>query len=888
MNRGDGREPVPGRAARSEKAGIVARPALLDRIGMSARVTVVSGPPGSGKTVLLRSWAGAADVTDRVGWVALGREERAPQRFWTSVVAALRDTAAGAELVQAVTAAPGLDGWELVERLLKDVAVLREPVWLVLDDVHELAREEVLYQLELLILRAPPELRFVLATRDDMPLGLHRLRLEGELSEIRAADLRLSRAEGRELLARAGLRLPDSVTDLLHERTEGWATGLRLAALSLAGRANPEDLAIDFSGSERTVAEYLLSEVLDRQPENVRKLLVFTSVLETVNGELADLLTGDQGGERVLLDLEQTNALTVAVDAGRTWFRYHRLFADLLRSELQRTAPSEVMRLHRIAAGWYVGHGSPVEAIRHARAAGDTQQAARLLADRWTALHLDGQTALAHELLAGFSRDQRAADAELAALAALDDLAVGHVDSAERNLLRADRCAASVPAGRGGQFQMLLGVARLVLARQRGDLPAVVARAAELRELVERAGTAVLVLGAELHALSLNSVGIAEVWAGRFAEAAAHLEQVLDVARRIGRPYLEFMSLAFLGVCVARDSPALSSQRCLEAMELARRHGWAGESAAGVACVTLGVACAWQARLGESEQWVLRAESAIRAETDPSAALGVRYARGLLEIARGRHIEAVKALESAETLAGGLDAPRYLLVPVRALSVLALVGLGETRSAESALTGTDERFRDCAEMRIAAAALLLARDEPQAAFDVIAPAADGSAAYLSLSHDSWHALAFLLKAAALHGLGDGGGAERALEDALDAAETVNALTAFLLCPFPDLMARHPAHRTSHGALVAEITGLLIARVDAGHAVGVEPLSEPLSGSELRVLRYLPTNLTAPEIAGELSVSLNTVKTHMRNIYAKLHVHSRAEAVERARFLGFLA
>ena len=879
---------MPGRAVRPEKAGIVARPALLDRIGASARVTVVSGPPGSGKTVLLRSWAGAAQVTDRVGWVALGREERAPQQFWISVVAALRDTAAGAELVQAVTAAPGLDGWELVERLLKDVAALREPVWLVLDDVHELAREEVLYQLELLMLRSPLELRFVLATRDEMPLGLHRLRLEGEVSEIRAADLRLSPSEGRELLARAGLRLPESVSDLLYQRTEGWAAGLRLAALSLAGRANPEDLAIDFSGSERTVAEYLLSEVLDRQPENVRRLLVYTSVLETVNGELADLLTGDQGGERVLLDLEQTNALTVAVDAGRTWFRYHRLLADLLQSELRRTAPSEVACLHRVAAAWYAEHGSPVEAIRHAQAAGDTQEAARLLADRWTALHLDGQAALAHELLAGFSREQRAADAELAALAASDDLALGHVDSAERNLLRAGHGAATVARERGGQFQMLLGIARLVLARQRGDLPAVVARAAELRDLVEHADTAVLFLGAELHALSLNSVGIAEVWAGRFVEAEAHLEQGLDVARRISRPYLEFLSLAFLAVCVARDSPALSSERSAEAMELARRHGWTGESAAGVTCVTLGIACAWQARLPESEQWVLRAESAIRAETDPSAALGVRYARGLLEMARGRNREAVKALESAETLAGGLDAPRYLRVPIRALLGLALVGLGETRYAESMLTEPDERFRDCAEMRIATATLLLAREKPQAALDVIAPAADGSAAYLSLSCDSWHALACLLKAAALDGLGDGGGAERALEDALDAAETVNALTAFLLFPVPELMARHPPHRTRHGALVAEITGLLIARVDAGHTVGAEPLSEPLSGTELRVLRYLPTNLTALEIAEELSISLNTVKTHMRNIYVKLDVHRRAEAVERARFLGFLA
>jgi LuxR family maltose regulon positive regulatory protein len=229
-----------------------------------------------------------------------------------------------------------------VERLLKDLAPLDERVWLVVDDVHELGSGDLLQQLELLVLRAPPELRFVLATRRDRPLGLHRLRLEGELTEIRSADLRFTVAEAQALFQAAGVRLSDAALGLLHERTEGWAAGLRLAALSLAGHPDPERFAAEFSGSERTVAEYLLAEVLERQPEEVRRLLLRTSVLERVSGPLADALTKATGGEQVLLELEAANAFVVPVDPARTWFRYHQLFADLLQLELRRTAPGAV------------------------------------------------------------------------------------------------------------------------------------------------------------------------------------------------------------------------------------------------------------------------------------------------------------------------------------------------------------------------------------------------------------------------------------------------------------------------------------------------------------------------------------------------------------------
>ncbi|MFJ2647926.1 hypothetical protein ACIO1C_14480 [Streptomyces sp. NPDC087420] len=266
---------------------LVVRRELFDRLRGPAQVTVVSAPPGSGTSVLLRSWSERAAPAGRVAWSAVAGEERDGQGFWLSVVDASRRTGPGSELVQAVSAAPDLDGWALVERLLNDLAPLDERVWLVVDNAHQW-ESAVLRQLELLVLRVPPLPAFVLASRHDVPLRLPRLRLEGGLCEIREGDLRFSLAETRQLFTTAGLDLPEAAMRLLHERTEGWAAGLRLAALSLSGRPDPERSALDFSGSERTVAEYLLAEVLGRQNERVRRLLLRTSVLDRVNGELAD------------------------------------------------------------------------------------------------------------------------------------------------------------------------------------------------------------------------------------------------------------------------------------------------------------------------------------------------------------------------------------------------------------------------------------------------------------------------------------------------------------------------------------------------------------------------------------------------------------------------
>jgi LuxR family maltose regulon positive regulatory protein len=865
-------------------AGVVARPELLRRLDGPARVTVVSAPPGSGKTVLLRSWIAEAGLADRAGWVPAGAGDHDPRRFWLSVLDALRGTVPGAGLVRPVTAAPDLDGWAIAERLLTDLAPLDDQVWLVVDDVHELD-PDALRQLELLVLRAPRELRFVLASRRDVQLGLHRLRLEGGLAEIRERDLRFSLAEARELFTGAGVVLAGPALEVLHERTEGWVAGLRLAALSLAGHPDPERFAAGFSGTERTVAEYLLAEVLDRQSERVRRLLLRTSVLDRVNGELAGLLTGDGGGERVLQDLEKANAFVASLDPARSWFRYHQMFAGLLQMELRRVAPGEVTGLHRAAAAWFAARGFAVEAIRHAQAARDWEVAARLLADHWPGLYLDGHDTAVQELLAGFPAGVRAADAGLAAVTAGDELARGSLAEAERHLGMAARGAESVPAARRGQFRLLLGVVRLLHARQRGNPQAVREEAERLEAVAEAPDPAQTGLHGELRALALISLGITEFWAARMDHAGRHLEQGVALAQRIGRPYLEFSGLAYQAAAVIFQSFERAEEFCARAVELARRHGWTDEPPAGIAYFILGSKLALQGRPDEAEPWIQRAERTIRAEAEPAAGVGVRYIRGFLELTRGHEAEALAAFQAAERLAGYLAASHALVTMMRAFQLQTLLRLGETGGAGQILASFDDRDRDTIELCIATALLRFARGDLHAAIAELAPVRDGSA------RPMWPVRpiqAFLLEAIARDALGDSAAAARALERALDIAEPDDQVLWFLLHPVPGLLERHARDGGSHAALAAGILRLMDTRDRVSSPAGPPPLLESLSDSEVRVLRYLPTNLTAREIAGELSVTRHTIKAHMRNLYAKLGTHRRAETVARARDLGLLA
>ncbi len=710
------------------------------------------------------------------------------------------------------------------------------------------------------------------------------------------------------------MELPEAALGMLYERTEGWAAGLRLAALSLAGHPDPERFAAEFSGSERTVAEYLLAEVLERQSQEVRRLLLRTSILVQVNGELADLLTGDEDGERVLQELEEANAFVVALDVARSWFRYHRLFADLLQLELRRTAPAKVDALHRAAARWFTDHGYPAEAVRHAQAAQDWGLAARLLADHWPGLQLDGQAATVHALLDRFPAEARTTDAELAVLAAADELAAGSLAQAERYLGLAARGTASVPPDRRGQLDVLLGMVRLLLARQRMNLPAAAEGAQRLRVVADAPDTAPLGLSEELRALALINLGIAEVWGGRLAEAEPHLDQGITLARRIGRPYLEFLGLAHrTGIATVRSSPyALAEERARQTIELARRHGWTDEPAVGIAYITLAAGGIWRRQLEEAADWVRRAERTLRAEAEPTTAIAIRYVRALLELARGRDREVLATFEAAERLARLLDAPDWPLTRARALRLHALIRLGEFGRAEQdiaeiakqgQLSGEirmalaalrieiAKQGQLSGEIRMALAALRIAQDDPHAATVALAPVLSGA---VPVAPATWLPLACLLEAIARDALGDPAAARDAMRRALDAATPDGVLATFLFHPpARELLDRYAPDRSEQAALVAEIRRLLLAEPKPGAPEGPpQPadslrLVDPLSKTEIRVLRYLPTNLSVPEIARELSISVHTVRTHVRHLFDKLGAHGRTEAVERARALGLL-
>jgi LuxR family transcriptional regulator, maltose regulon positive regulatory protein len=846
-------------------------------------VMLVCGPAGSGKTVLVRSWLEAEGLTERTAWVSIERAERDGQRFWLAVIDAVAGLATTGD-VGRVTPAPGFRDEVAIERLLEDLESLAQPVVLVLDDLHELESADALASLELFLARLPARVRVVLVTRTHPELGLHRLRVGGALTELPASALRFTPAETRELLARGGIELSDAGLAVLHERTEGWAAALRLAAISLAEHADPERFVSEFSGSERTVAGYLLAEVLERQPPEVRDLLLRTSVLERVSGPLADVMTGGSGSERVLQELESANAFVTALDVGRSWFRYHHLFADLLRLELRRLYPTLIGPLHRAAAEWLEENGDVAEAIGHAQAAQDWPYAARLLADNCLRLILDGRAATVRAVLAHFPPDAVDAHPGLAVAFAKSRLHDGLLDDSAAYIAAADRRMTTAPEELRCGLGLPLAEVRLALARRRGDVGTVLEEMRSLEAALQSqppAGAA----NSDLRAAALMNLGIAELWSLRLDDARRDLEQALALARRTGRPYLEIGCLAHLGFAAPLSGGPVSAglELAHQAIVAAEAHGWGADPVVAAADAMSGLGLVWLGRFAEAEEHLSRAHQALRLDGEPGTELVVHYARGLLRFAFARLEEALDAFRTAERMQTLLVGEHPLADELRNRIVQVRVRMGETTAAPFGLAGAGAEGRARGDLGVAAATVHLAAGDPQAAVDALAPAAERRAPVL---HAPWAAIeALLLEAAARRDLGDRHAAADAIERALELAEPEGIILPFALTPVRDLLEGQRGHRTAHATLLRTILDALAGTTPRS---GPPALREQLSDAEMRIVRYLPSNLKATEIASELCVSPNTVRTHLRHIYAKLDAHTRTEAVTRGRQIALLA
>ena len=868
----------------ARQGSVVARPGLFDRlsVGLEGGVILLSAPAGSGKTVLLRSWIEAAGLGDQTAWVSVDQGEHEGQRFWLAVAGALRGVGVHGALDDVIASAR-LSGEEVVERIVAAAASHDGIIVLVIDDLQELLDSTAIAQLGLLLARRPRQLRLVIGARQDPQLALHRRRLTGELTELRAADLRFGAAETNQLLAGAGITLSEAGAASLLARTEGWAAGLRLAALSLATEPDPERFVATFSGSDRAVADYLFAEVVEHQREPVRQLLLRTSILERVNGELADRLTGTTGSGRILLDLEDSGAFVVALDPERSWFRYHHLFADLLRLELRRVAPETIPGLHLAAAAWYSEHGMQIDAIRHAEAAGDWPLAAELIGRYGFSLSLDGSFTRVRALLEPLPPDVFA-NPDLAALLAYAEVIRPSLDGAEAYLSIAERHASEVPEDRRRAFEGLVATVHLTLARWRGDYRGILAYVPPLLGPIQAGSVSDVTAANDIRAVALMTLGIVELWGGAGDDAERHLREALELARRIGRPYVEVGTLGHLAVAVGRRSLSETRAVAEETLALMQRYGWLSEPVAPVVFAAVASVDVWRGRFDDAEGWLVRAEQALRPNAEPAKELFVRYARGLQLLGRGRLDEAAGMLAQAHLLQGAMRSPDPLGTQSRGTHVQVLVRLGRLEEARAVLGSAWEAERDHAETRNARASIDLADGDARAAIDELAPVLAGTAPVV---RDTSVINALLLDALAREALGDAQAAEDDVERALDLAEADALLLPFLVVPVRGLLERHPGHRTAHAALLAAILDLLAGAVPPVRREGSPMLLEPLTESELRVLGYLPSNLSAPEIAAEVFLATSTVKTHMRHIYEKLGAHKRTEAVDLARELGLL-
>ncbi len=778
---------------------VIARPRLDALLEVERPLTMVTAPPGAGKTVLLTAFAAAHDVA----WLSLAPRHR-----------------------DAATLADAID------------SALREGTsrTLVLDDLHH-GRGPALDVIRELMADAEEGLRLIIASRADPDLGLARLRLEGHLLEVRAAELAFTEDEAAAMLRLAGLDLGPRQVERLVARTEGWAAGLRLAAMSAARAPDPERFLTEFAGDDRAVGDYLTEEVLALQSPEIRDFLLRTSVVDRVCGDLANALTGGHDGGRTLQHLEHEGALIVCLDRRGRWFRYHGLFLELLRARLDEAHPDLRADLHARAGTWLAANRCGREALPHIVAAEPTDALVALLGDRWVELALeapapDAVVRAAHHL---------GRDARLRVVAAGTCLEAGEVARAE-----------SLLEGLGEAPADVLALAQLFRARARGDAEGARTAVDQPAAPADAAGRAIV----------LAHLGAVEFASGDPRAASEALEAGIAMARELQS---ETLLVACLGRAAALEvvEGRLSRAEGAAHSALAVVEGRSGRWSAGAAWACAALAAVHWLR-GEADQAEARADlgaAAAHGSGDRLAARAVRAVRGHLAIARGdiaggRASLATAGLHAengAGILSGWLDA----LGP-RPIDVDAPAGARET--VEAALARLD-------------------RGDPLSAVRRVEPLLDPTAAV----HPTLRLHCRLVAAVAAQAGGRPTAASDHLERALALASVEGCRQPFARAGLglQPLLERHLTLPTAWGPLAAELLASL-AGTDPAAA-----LTEPLSDRERDVLRLLPTLLRTPDIAGELFVSVNTVKTHVKSIYRKLDVSSRRDAVARARKLRLI-
>jgi LuxR family maltose regulon positive regulatory protein len=892
--------------------GLVLRPRLSERLdrGAASKLVLVSAPAGFGKTTLLTEWLAAGPAGpggERLAaWLSLDRGDNDPASFWAYVIAALRTVASEVgEGALALLDAPQPAPIEVVlTTLLNDLGAVAGEIVLVLDDYHVIEGREVQGGMAFLLDHLPPGLHVVIASRADPVLPLARLRARGELAEIRAAQLRFTAEEAAAYLTGMGLALTARDVAALEGRTEGWIAALQLAALSMQGRDDVASFIAGFAGDDRYVVDYLAEEVLARQSDRVQAFLLQTSILGRLSGPLCDAVTGQGGGKAMLEALDRGNLFLVPLDDRRRWYRYHHLFADVLRARLWDEQPGQVPGLHRRASEWHGQNGELSEAVGHALAAGDFERAAGLVELASPAMRRTRQEAKLRGWLEVLPSEVVRARPVLSVDFAGVLLMGGELEGVEGRLRDAERWLAPATGHREEpqdpaaemvvadeeeylRLPATIESYRAAQALARGDAPGTVRHAQRAIELALdddhlcRASAAAL--------LGLVYWGSGDLEAGHRAYSAcvAGLRRAGHIADTFGCS----IALADIRSTQGRLGDAL---RTLEqALQLAGEQG--GPVLRGTADMYVGMSEIARERddLRAATQLLLRSQELGEHTGLPQNRYRWRVAMARVRQAEGDLHGALDLLNEAERLYVSDFFPNVRPVPaVRARVWIAQGRLGEALgwAREQGLSVDDDLSYLREFEHITLARLLLARYQDERAQRLIHEAARLLERLLPAAETGGRTgrviEILVLRALAHQALGDTPAALAALERAMMLAEPEDYVRVFADEGPPMTSVLRAAAKQGTRRDYARRLLAAVGTTETGSRTTLA-LIDPLSERELDVLRLLGTELDGPAIARELMVSLNTMRTHTKNIYAKLAVTNRRAAVRRAAELNLL-